>query len=175
MIPRHKENHGMNNPLMHRLLAIAALSATLFLGACERGVTEADEDHEEFYRVEVIDRGQAGLPVVATWVSGDGWVGTLPAVSLSSASQRITLGFRVFDEDGDELMLSEDEESVRYTLASGAPQGVLDMARPADVLFHGDHVYLYGAATGTTRIQFVLWHLDHADDATDPIDVTVVD
>lgn len=165
---------------MHRSLGfrpavlLLLVPVALLLGACDRGVTEADDDHEEFHRLQVIDRGQVDRPVVATWTAGQGWSGTLPAVSLSSTNQRISIGFRVFDEDGDELSLSEDGESIRYALATGAAQGIIDMGRAANVLYHGDHVYIYGVTAGTTRIQFLLWHIDHADDATDPIDITVV-
>lgn len=164
----------MYRSLAFRPAVLLLLPVALFLGACDRGVTEADDDHEEFYRLQVIDRGQVDRPVVATWTAGQGWSGTLPAVSLSSTNQRISIGFRVFDEDGDELPLSEDGESIRYALATGAPQGIIDMGRAANVLYHGDHVHIYGVTAGTTRIQFLLWHIDHADDATDPIDITVV-
>ena len=160
---------------MSRLLPLLVLPSLVLVAACERSSTELDDDHSEFFRVQVLDRGQTGQPVVATWVAGEGWTGSLPDVSLSSATGRIVLGFRVFDEDGDELALSEDDESIRYALAAGAPQGVQDLSIPAGDLFHGDHVYLHGLASGTTRVQFVLWHLDHADDATDPIELRVLD
>lgn len=165
----------MNELFVRRLVPVLLLPALLALGACDRSSTDLDDDHEEFYRVEVIDRGQTARPVVATWISGQGWTGSIPPISLSSATQRISIGFRVYDRDGGELTLSRGGEySMRYALASGAPQGILNLNFPNDVIFHGDHVHIYGAAIGTTQVQFVLWHIDHADDATDPITVSVV-
>lgn len=165
----------MTTITLRRFATVLLVPAALALGACERSTTGPDDEHNEFHTVEVIDRGQTSRPVVATWVAGQGWTGSIPSISLSSTNQRISIGFRVLSSDGDELELSEDDESIRYALATGAPQGVIDTSHPDNVLFHGDHVHIYGLAPGTTQVQFILWHIDHADDATDAIQVTVVD
>lgn len=129
--------------------------------------------------VQIIDQGQTAQPVVATWTAGGGWEGELPEIHLvGSPRGRIVLGVRAFDSDGDELTLTETGEySVRFRLAAGAPQEVVDMSphgSSESVLFHGDHVYVYGASHGLTRIQFLLWHSEHADGVTDPIDIEVI-
>jgi len=155
--------------------AAAALSLLLvpLLGACDRSSTDLD-DHNEFARVEVIDRSQPSQPVVAVWVSGAGWTGALPELSLAGAQPQLSLGVRVFDDEGDPLTLAKGAEfEIRYALASGAPAGILDLTRSPALLFLGDAVALYPRAAGTTRIQLILWHLNHADDATDPIPLTV--
>jgi len=163
----------MRNRFVKQFLTVLAFPGVLVLAGCDRSSTELDDDHNEFARVEVVDRGQAARPVVATWRAGEGWSGSLPNVSLSSTNQRISIGFRVYDDDGDQLELA-GEYSIRYALSQGATQGIVDMGHADNVLFHGDHVHIYGQAPGTTQIQFVLWHIDHADDATDPVTVRVV-
>lgn len=153
--------------------ATLALTGLLALPACDR---DSDDDHEDdFASLEVIDRGDPAQPVVAVWTAAAGWDGALPEISLASANQRISIGFRAYAEDGDEFTLSETGEySIRYAVAAGAPAGIVDMDHDDPVLFHGDHVHVYGAAEGTTQIQFLFWHVDHADASTTPIAVNVV-
>jgi hypothetical protein len=146
--------------------------ALVVAGACERGITDHD-DHEHMVRVELIDRGQANRPVVATWVRGQGWQGEIPVLNLAERP-RLSIGVNVYDSDNRQI-IDRVEYSVRYAVRAGAPQGVVDMNHPPNVLFHGDHVHIYGAAPGTTQIEFVLWHVDHADGVTDPIDFRVID
>lgn len=158
-------------PLGRALCMLAP--AMIALGACDRGITNPG-DHEEFYTVQVIDRSQAERPVVATWVRGQGWTGQIPTIRLSNDPARVTLGFRVLSDDGDELRLDGSPYSVRFGLAQGAQTGII-ATTPAQQgeIFHLDHVYLYGLAAGTVQIRFILWDRDHADDSTDPIGVTV--
>jgi len=40
-------------------------------------------------------------------------------------------------------------------------------------LFHCDHIHLYPEEAGSVDIEFLLWHIDHSDDASDPLTVTV--
>lgn len=40
-------------------------------------------------------------------------------------------------------------------------------------LFHCDHVHFYPERAGTVDIEFLLWHIDHSDDATDGLTLRV--
>lgn len=40
-------------------------------------------------------------------------------------------------------------------------------------LFHCDHVYLHPEEAGSVDVEFLLWHIDHADDASDPLTIEV--
>ena len=162
----------MKSNFVRRAATLLALPAVFFLAACD---SDDDHGHNDMASLQVIDRGQTSQPVVATWTVNGGWEGSLPNVSLASTNQRISIGFRAFAADGDELTLSESgENSIRYSLASGAPSGIIDTGRAEGTLFHGDHVYIFGVAPGSTQVQFLLWHDDHAERATAPISVTVV-
>lgn len=143
--------------------------------ACDRSSTDPNGDpHRELDRVEIIDRGQTAQPIVATWTADGGWdTNALPSIDLEH-QERVSLGVNIYDSDGVQLTLqSGGEYSARYALASGAQQGVIDLDRPDDNIFHGDHVHIYGLDEGTTQVQFVLWHADHADGSTDPISIEV--
>lgn len=58
-----------------------------------------------------------------------------------------------------------------------APDGAFQFARRANGdlvgLFHCDHIHIYPEAEGAVDLEFVLWHVDHADGHTDPITVRV--
>jgi hypothetical protein len=154
------------------ILALAPLMTVV--AACDRHPTDAHDDHS-LGRVEIIDRGQTARPVVATWTPAAGWQGTLPDISLSSTQQRISLGARIFSADNQERQLSRDGEySVRWSLAPNAATGIVVNDDTRGDRFHGDHIHIYGQAAGITPIQFVLWHIDHADGATAPINIRVV-
>lgn len=162
----------MRHDLVRWAGTLMAVGALVALPACDR---DDHDDHEEFASLEVIDQGQASQPVVATWTHDGGWEGQLPSVSLSSANQRIVLGFRAYAEDGDEFTLSETgENSIRYRLDQGATEGILNMELDDEELFHGDHVHIYGLAQGITQIRFLFWHDDHADAETTGISISVV-
>ncbi len=158
---------------IRRLSIGAALPGLVLLAACDRSSTDPNgEPHRDMDRVEIIDRGQTQQPVVATWTADGGWdVTALPAIDLEER-ERISLGVRIFASDGSEITLERDGVySVRFALASGATEGIVDLDR--DDIFHGDHVHIYGAGEGVTQIQFVIWHVDHADGSTDPISIEV--
>jgi len=145
-----------------------AMTALLALPACDR---DDNDDHEDMHILEVVDRTVSGQPVVATWTIDNGWTGALPPL-VAGSEDRLSLGFRAIASDGDQLTLDEDGEFfIQYFLAAGAPTGVIDMNRGD--LFHGDHVHVYPLSSGTTQIAFELWHVDHIDRATTPIEVTV--
>jgi hypothetical protein len=150
--------------------AAAFVSLTALTG-CDRH--PSDGGHPLLGTVEIIDRGQTGSPVVATWSHTAGWQGALPEISLSASPPRISLGARMYTQDGTERALTA-EYGLRYHVPTAAPQGVLNMDEGLG-LFHGDHVHLYGQSTGTTQVRFVLWHVNHADGETGSIAVHVVE
>jgi hypothetical protein len=157
-----------------RRIALLAVVPLLTFAACDRHPTDRNGGHT-LGRVEIIDRGQTERPVVATWTPAAGWQGTLPDISMSSTNQRISLGARIFDANNNERPLSRTGEySVRWSLAGNAPTGIVVNDDSRGDRFHGDHIYIYGQAPGTTQIQFLLWHGDHADGATGPIGIRVV-
>jgi hypothetical protein len=164
----------MKQSISRRLMLLAAVPLVALFAACDRHPTGQD-DHDGLTRVEIIDRGQTERPVVATWTRTGGWQGTLPSISLATPQQRVSLGARIYGEGNQELTLSRTgESSVRWSMALNAPAGIIVNDDSRGDRFHGDHVHIYGQTAGTTRIQFVLWHIDHADGATDPVEIRVV-
>jgi hypothetical protein len=163
----------MMQHLFRRVLMLGALAVVAVTAACDRHPHEPNGAHT-LGRVEIVDRGQTERPVVATWTPAAGWQGALPQISLASANQRISLGARIFDAQGTERTLARNGEySVRWALAQGAPAGIVVTDDSRGERFHGDHIHIYAQAAGTTNLQFVLWHIDHADGATAPIEIRV--
>lgn len=161
----------MNRNITRWIGTVAALGALLAVPACDRD--DHDDDHEDLAVLEVRDRTQPGQPVVATWTHDGGWTGALPELT-TDPEDRLSLGFNALTSDGDPLQLEEDGEFfIQYWTAPGAPTGIIDTGR--DDLFHGDHVHVYALLAGTTQIQFELWHVDHVEDATTPIEVVVTE
>jgi len=157
-----------------RLMLLAVLPFVALVAACDRSPVDPGADHS-LGRVEIIDRGQTARPVVATWTPAAGWSGEIPAISMSSERQRISIGARIFNAAGEERELSRTGEySVRWSLAPNAPTGIVVNDDSRGDRFHGDHIHIYGAAAGTTQVQFVLWHIDHADGATAAVPVRVI-
>jgi hypothetical protein len=160
---------------IRRIVKILPLAVPLLLAlaACDRH-PHAVEDHS-LGRVEVIDRGQTERPVVAVWTPAAGWTGALPDISLATGTQRVSLGLRIFNQAGIARPLGPDAEySARWALDTTAPAGIIVTDDSRGERFHGDHIHIYGQAPGTTRIQFLLWHIDHGDGATPPIAIRVV-
>jgi hypothetical protein len=156
------------------LLLRVAAALTISMAACDRHPHDPGTTHS-LGRVEIIDRSQDERPVVASWTAAGGWQGTLPDISLATTPGRISLDARIHDANNQERELSADGEySVQWTLAPNAPLGVVVNDDSRGNRYHGDHVHVYGQAPGTTRIQFVLWHMDHSDGATPPIDIRVI-
>lgn len=143
------------------------------LPACDRD--PVDEEHGEPESLEVTHVDAEGEPLVATWTIDGGWDGELPSIELDAEEPILVLGFRAFDDEGHEIELSETGEfEIRYDPVD-EEQTVLDMDRPDEELFHGDHVHLYGAAPGSTDIRFAVWHGNHSDRDLPAIQVTVVE
>jgi hypothetical protein len=160
-------------PFTRKLSLLSLLFTTAALAACDRNPSGLD-DHT-LGRVEIIDRGLTERPVVATWTPAAGWTGTIPAISMASERQRVSLGVRIFNTAGEERPLQRDGEyTVRWALAPNAPSGVIVADDSRGDRFHGDHIHIYGQAPGTTRIQIILWHFDHADGESGPVEVRVV-
>jgi hypothetical protein len=159
--------------LMRKRAALLAVAPLLALAAaCDRSPLEPGI--HSMGRVEIIDLEAAGQPVAATWTPAEGWTGTLPDISLGT-NQRVALGARIFDAAGTQRPLSTTGSySVRWRLAPGATAGVVVADDSRGPRFLGDHVHIFGAAPGTTEIQFILWHIDHEDGATTPIAIGVV-
>lgn len=162
----------MMNQTMRLMGTVAVLVVFLAVPACDRD--DQEQDHDELEVLQVLDRGAPGQPVIATWIRNDGWTGdsAIPDLPLEEGV-RLSLGFVATSEDGDTFELDEAGEYwIQYWLAPTAPTGIIDLGR--DDLFHGDHAHVYGQSLGTTQIQFEFWHVDHVENATTPISITVV-
>lgn len=125
-------------------------------------------DHDEFdahhvSEVRIYDRAPDPHEEVADW-HDDHWHGTIPPIPLDD---NISLGASFVDADGNEAELSGEYE-LRVSLAEGADDIV-------SFDFHGDHVHIIGEVEGTTAVVFELWHDDHADFTTTPIEAEVAD
>ena len=123
-----------------------------------------DHDHHDAHvdELEIVDRSTA--EVVAD-THDDHWHGELPTIPLED---NVSLGARFLDEDGHEIPIGDDEgHEFRVRLADGATEGIVSFD------FHGDHVHLIGDSTGETAVVFQLWHDDHADWESPPIDAVV--
>jgi len=167
-----------------KLLGLVFISAgILFIAGCDRSTDPHDDEHRDMEEVRIIDRTQTARPVIATWTYDGGWEfieydDVLYELSISAEDDRtrVSLGVEVYDHDGDQLELDEaGEYQVRYWTAQGAQEGIIDLSIDENNLFHGDHVYIYGLEIGETEIEFILWHGDHADAATDPVPFRVVE
>jgi hypothetical protein len=154
-------------------LALGVLLMIPGLSGCDRILGGG---HANLDRMEVFLHGTAPEERVATWTRSGGWdVASLPTLSLSASGGRLSLGTRVFDEDGSPVRLTlGGEYFMRYRLAPGAAEGVLNMGLPAQELFFGDRVVLVARGTGATTIRFSLFHVNHSDGDTTPITVTVI-
>lgn len=122
-----------------------------------------DHDHDleeaSITRFDIVDRQ---TDEVVADVHDDHWHGELPTIPVDD---RVSLGAIVEDEDGDEIPLSEKYE-LRVRLEDDADDIV-------SFEYHGDHVHLLGEEEGESVVVFQVWHGDHADYETPPIDVTV--
>jgi hypothetical protein len=159
-------------------LATLALVPVLGLAACDRSPAEPG-GHELLGQVVILDRSTTPHTPLATWTYNGGWDRT-ELVQLSHSAEanrtRISVGARIFNRGGEQMELSRTGEyAVRYGVASD-PAGVVNMNFEDDLLFHGDHVHIYGhndtRTTGAAELVFALWHLDHSDGETTPIRIT---
>jgi hypothetical protein len=128
---------------------------------------EDDHDDEELEDAglstfELIDRETGEM---TAFVHGDHWDYGLPPVPLDG---EISIGAYIEDDEGEEIELS-DEYELRAEVMEGAQEGIVDFE------FHGDHVDILGEEEGITEIVFQLWHDDHSDYDSPPIDAEVVE
>jgi hypothetical protein len=126
--------------------------------------------------------------------------GLLP---LRAGGDHTSLSVRFFERDGTEIAMStlsrDDDTGERECSAQSArffpsdddteliawppirhpdsPDGSFQFAELAsgDItgIFHCDHVHIYPEIEGTVDVEFVLWHVDHADDISDPITLRI--
>lgn len=169
----------MRRKIMRRRTRYAA-----FMGLCGFVASPAcgDDDHghdhngefRDFDRAVILDRGQSTPEEVAEWTHEEGWGDDdeLPAAEVGEEG-RVSLGMEVYDESGTQLIDADGEFTARYRLADGADEGVIDLDRDDDDLFHGDHVHIYGAEDGATEIVFFMWHGDHVHAEADPLEFRV--
>ena len=128
-----------------------------------------DHDHDDeeledagLSEFELIDRETDEM---TAFVHGDHWDYGLPPVPLDG---QISIGAYIEDDEGEEIELG-DEYELRAEVMEGAQEGIVDFE------FHGDHVDILGEEEGITEIVFQLWHDDHSDYDTPPIDVEVAE
>ena len=133
------------------------------------------EDEEDFDHLGVADEGFVILDRAhdpheeAAYIHGDHWHGSFPSVPVGD---NVSLGASVELEDGEDLELG-DEYELRVEVPDDAPEGIVEIDEEEH--FHGDHVHVYGEEVGITEVVFLIWHDDHADYRSPPIDVQVVD
>lgn len=163
-----------------RSFALGAIAPVLVLAACDRSPVEP-HDHHSLGTVVILDRSTIPHTPIATWTHAGGW-DTQNLMNISHSAEenrtRVSLGAQMFTRGGEQIELSrEGEYSIRYGVSSD-PLNLIDMNVGAN-LFHGDHIHIYGRndtrPTGTAQVMFALWHGDHDDGLTTPINVTFVD
>jgi len=124
---------------------------------------------------------------------------------LQARGRNASLTVKFFDGDGSELPMgtvSRDdvtrerqctEYSGRYFVVGNqtnviswpnvrhpdSPQGSFQFSNRGNGdlvgIFHCDHIHFYPESVGTAQVEFLLWHVDHADERTDPITIRVVE
>ncbi len=154
-------------------LTLFIFIAASFTASCGNDDHDHEHEHHDIVAIEIVDRGQTEMPTIATWTADSGWTGGLPEASLSADNPRISLGVRALCSHGDDLIQKNEDLEARYKLAEGAPGEIIDLDR--NDVFHGDHVHIYGVSAGTTQVEFLVWHVDHADAVTEPIAITIID
>jgi hypothetical protein len=173
--------------VLKRFALLAALPALLFLSACDRH--DHDDDHAGLTRVLLETRGTADPQPIAEWTRTGGWnVQSLPALTVGTADNnfgRASWTVRMWEGD-EELNLNRPQQggpcgeySARFSVDGDAvlfnpgETGQVMVGGQARESFHCNHVHLYPRAAGTANVRFVLWHVDHADGRTDPIQIAV--
>ncbi len=120
-----------------------------------------EKDHEdEIGEFKMIDRD---TDEEVAYIHDDHWDGELPEVEVGD---HISLEAYIEDADGNEIELGGGYE-LRVRLADDAEEGIVNFDE------HGDHVHIEGEEEGTTEVVFQLWHIDHIDYETPPINVEV--
>ncbi|GAB6878632.1 hypothetical protein JCM17823_09060 [Halorubrum gandharaense] len=122
-----------------------------------------DHGHAHVEELEIIDRGHD--EVVAD-VHGDHWHGSLPDVE---EGDYLSLGAEFTDDHGDQIHLGENEE---YQLNARVADDADDIV---SIESHGDHIHVTGEEEGHTALVFQLYHDDHADWESPPLDLDVGD
>lgn len=182
---------------------VLLLPAMLFLSACDRSTMEDDHDALTRAVIEIRATNEviAEWTVQTGWNVDE--LRPIPANEpggerMTVDGPRASLTVRLYDEVGNEFDIRTvsnvdgvrtcTEYSARYTISGGSSNviawppliegGLVSMfvnraGGERVAIFHCDHVYIYPEASGETRLQLQLWHLDHADAATDPLTLVV--
>lgn len=119
-----------------------------------------DGHNETVSEFELINRD---TDEVTAYVDGDHWHDNLPHMH---EGEHLSLGARVENADGHEIDIDGDHWALRVEYAD----------HDHDVVsfdHHGDHVHIIGEEAGEEEIVFELWHDDHVEYETPPIEVTV--
>ena len=125
-------------------------------------------DHGTVDAVRIYDRAPDPHEEVASFHEGT-WDGDLPTVDVGD---NLSLGAVFEDDHGEEIPLGPGEEyELGVRVATDADADVLAIDEDED--FHGDHVHVHGESEGESAVIFMLWHDDHADWESDPIDLVV--
>lgn len=119
-----------------------------------------DDSVSEF---DVIDRDE---DEVTAYIHGDHWHGSLPHVH---EGEHLSLGADAKDDHGDKLDIDGDHWELRVDHAHDHDHDVVRFD------LHGDHVHINGEVAGETEVVFELWHDDHVEYETPPIEVEVED
>lgn len=121
-----------------------------------------DHGHVEVEELEIVD----GDGEEVAYIHGDHWHGELQV----PIDETVEYGAVFVDEEGEEIPLGEDEEyELNAEVAEGAQEGIVGIEP------HGDHVDVTGEEEGLTEVVFLLWHDDHADYESPPIDAEVAE
>lgn len=121
-----------------------------------------DHGHVEVEELEIVD----GDGEEVAYIHDDHWHGELQV----PIDETVEYGAVFVDEEGEEIPLGEDEEyELNAEVAEGAQEGIVEIEP------HGNHVDVTGEEEGLTEVVFQLWHDDHADYESPPIDAEVAE
>ena len=185
------ENHGHSNGAHGDLGSVQIetrgdLSATLAIWDFEEGWSDADGnpidtlpnpvdtagDLHEFYA----GGPRASLSVRFFDPDGEEFeMGTVQRFR-ETTDERIctedSARFAPLDEDTDVILwdrMVHPDTELNSPAATWAEQSDGTLVN----LQHCNHIHIYPKAEGTVEIEFLLWHVDHSDDGTDPISIVV--
>lgn len=165
------------------VLSVILVTGALLLAGCDR---HDHDDHPGMTQVIIESRVVPGQEI-ARWTADDGWnVDSLPTLTVGDGDDnwgRASWTVRIF-EGGQELDLTRvspgvcGEHSARYHIDDPAvihfsTAGNVTVGGELRELFHCDHIHVYPREAGTTTMEILLWHVDHFDAATDPIEISV--
>jgi len=160
----------MSSKVLRSMGMFALAGALVATAACERQTTEPGH-FGAVAEVEIRDRATNTLYLES---HGDHWDG--PGIPHLHVGEEIALNVHFFDAEGNEANLGGGEFELRVRLADAARDGGVE-GTPGIVDFsaHGDHADIEGIAEGETYLVFQLYHGNHSDFDTMPIEFEVDD